>query len=136
MLTPPVMCSQQLFVFHWINNFWYQKFTSQIFTLSLLFKNYSLVEVPYLFIRFNKTKFFPWNTKNIDKNDVINKTYTCTPNTQSKIILKRLVSMKMSDTFPFQNNPLFFQTLPFYEKNLNLQHFWENFENFETLLGK
>ena len=69
-LTPPVMCSQQLLVFHWIYNCWYQKFTSQISTLSLLFKHYSLVEVTYLFIRFNNTKSFPWDKKNTDKNSV------------------------------------------------------------------
>ena len=39
-LKPPVMCSQQLFVFHWISNCWYQKFTAQISRLSLLFKHY------------------------------------------------------------------------------------------------
>ena len=32
------------------------------------FQNYSLVEVIYLLIRFNKIKFFPWNAKNTDKN--------------------------------------------------------------------
>ena len=39
--------------------------------MSLLFKNYSFAEVAYLLIRFNETKFFPWNTKNTDKNGVI-----------------------------------------------------------------
>ena len=34
--------------------------------MSLLFKNGSLAEVNYLLIRFNKTKFFPWNSKNTD----------------------------------------------------------------------
>ena len=32
--------------------------------MSLLFENYSLVEVTHLLIRLNKTKFFPWNIKN------------------------------------------------------------------------
>ena len=36
----------------------------------LLFKNYSLVEVIYLFIRFNKTKFVSGNTKNTDRNGI------------------------------------------------------------------
>ena len=36
----------------------------------MLFKNYSLTEVIYLLIRFNKTKFFPRNTKTTDRNDV------------------------------------------------------------------
>ena len=54
-----------------------QKFTSQIFAMYLLFKNYLPVEVAYLLIKFNETKFSPWNPKNIDKN-VINKTYIYT----------------------------------------------------------
>ena len=63
----PVMCSQQLSVFHWITNCWYQKSTSEISSLSLLFNNYPLVEITYLLSRFSKTKFFLWDTKNTDK---------------------------------------------------------------------
>ena len=68
--------------------------------MPLLFKNYSLAEVPCWLIRFNKTKFFPWNTKNSDRNG-INKenTHAYTPNNPRKIILER-ASMKKS------NNPL------------------------------
>ena len=36
----------------------------------LLFKNYLLVEVMYLLIRFSKSKFFPWNTNSTDGNGV------------------------------------------------------------------
>ena len=36
----------------------------------LLFKNYSLLEVTQLLIKFNKTNFFPRNTKNNERNDV------------------------------------------------------------------
>ena len=36
--------------------------------MSLLFKNYSLVELMYLLIRFNKNKSFLWNTNNTDRN--------------------------------------------------------------------
>ena len=32
-----------------------------------LFKNYPFVEVVYLLIRCNKTKFFLWNAKNTDR---------------------------------------------------------------------
>ena len=46
--TPSVMRSQQLCVFHRMNNFLIQKFTLQNSTMPLLFKNYSLVEVTYL----------------------------------------------------------------------------------------
>ena len=38
--------------------------------MSFLIKNYSLVEVAYLFIRCKKTKFFLWNTNNTDRNGV------------------------------------------------------------------
>ena len=63
MLTPPVMCSQQLSVFHLMNNLLISKiYITQCFwlssTMSLLCKNYWLVETTYLLIRFNKTKFF------------------------------------------------------------------------------
>ena len=73
--------------------------------MSLLFKNYSLVEVIYLLIRFNKAKPLSLNTKNTDRNGVNKQnTHTHTPNTQRKITLER-VSMKISDT------PLFYQPL-------------------------
>ena len=36
----------------------------------LLFKNYLLVEVMYLLIRFSKSKFFPWNTNSTEGNGV------------------------------------------------------------------
>ena len=42
----------------------------------MLFKNYSLIEVTYLLIRFNKTKISQKNTKNTDRNGV-NKQNTC-----------------------------------------------------------
>ena len=65
-LIPPDTCSQKLSVLHWIIH-WYQKFTlHNVF----LFKNYSLVEDAYLFIRCKKTKFFLWSTNNTDINGV------------------------------------------------------------------
>ena len=60
-LTPPVLCSQQLSVLHSMNN---RKFTSQNSTMSWLFKNHWPVEVAYQLIRFNKINVFIWNTKN------------------------------------------------------------------------
>ena len=66
-LTSPVMCSQQLSLLHWIIC-WYQKFTLQNeFTMSLLFKYYSPVEVTYML---NKTNFFTWHTKNTNSNGI------------------------------------------------------------------
>ena len=64
-LIPSAMCSQQLSALHWIIH-WYQKFSFQC----LLFKNYSLVEVVYMYIRCNKTKFFLCSTNDTDKNGV------------------------------------------------------------------
>ena len=58
--TPPVMCSLNSYLYY--NEgiiHWYQKFTLQSFTMSLLLKNYWLVKVTYLLIRFNKIRFFP-----------------------------------------------------------------------------
>ena len=37
--------------------------------MSFLFKDYSLAEVSYLLIRFNKAKFL-WNTNNTERNGV------------------------------------------------------------------
>ena len=50
--------------------------------MPLLFKNCSMIEVKYFLIRFNKSKFFPGNTNNTDRNGVENKIHTCTPNAQ------------------------------------------------------
>ena len=58
--------SNYLYYIEWIIG-WYQKFTLTSFTMSLLFKNYQLVEVTCLLTRCHKTKFFPWNTKNTEK---------------------------------------------------------------------
>ena len=55
----PAICSQQVYVLHWIIC-WYQN-------LLLLFKNHSLIS--HTSVRFSKTKFFPWNKKNTDRND-------------------------------------------------------------------
>ena len=75
-LTPSVMCTQQLPVLHWMNNLLIQRFILQSSKMSLLFKNCSFVEFIYLLIRFNITKSFLWNTKNADRNGVNRKTYT------------------------------------------------------------
>ena len=63
-LTSPDMCALQLPVLHWLNNFLIKKFTLQRFTMSLLLKNFSLIEVIHLLITFNNSKSFLWNTKN------------------------------------------------------------------------
>ena len=51
----------------------------------LLFENFSVIEVKYFLIRFNKSKFFPENTNNTDRNGVENKIHTCTLNGQKDI---------------------------------------------------
>ena len=65
-LCSPIICTQQQCVLRSIICR-YQRFTLQCSKMSLLFKNYWLVEVAYLLIRFNETKFFPWNTKNSER---------------------------------------------------------------------
>ena len=82
-------------------------------TMSFLFKNYLLVKVICLLIRCCKTRFILWNTNNTDG---ANKQNTHKPNTQRKMTLER-VSMKISDTSPFFQNPLlFYQPHAFYGK--------------------
>ena len=50
--------------------------------MSLLSKNYSLAEIIYMLIRFNKSKFFPSNTYNADGNGVnTQNTHPHTPST-------------------------------------------------------
>ena len=48
---------------------WYQRYSKKS-KISLLFKNYLLSEISCLMTRFSKTKFFPWNTNNEDRNGV------------------------------------------------------------------
>ena len=50
--------------------------------MSMFLKNYSLMELIYLLIKFNKSKFFPWNTNSTNGNSVNKQNTTCTPNTQ------------------------------------------------------
>ena len=64
------MCKQQLPVLYWLP-------ALTVFVISLLLKNYWLVEVIYLLIRFIKTKAFLWNKNNNDRNG-INEQNTCT----------------------------------------------------------
>ena len=59
-------------------------------TMSLFFKNCSLVEVMYVLIRFNKIKSFLRNTKNTGRNGVNSKTHA--PHTERKITLERVKS--------------------------------------------
>ena len=89
-LTPSVICTQQLPVLHWMKTLLIQKFTFQRSTVPLFFKNCSLVGVTYVLIRFNKIKSFLWNTKNTGTNSVNSKTYT--PHTERKITLERVTS--------------------------------------------
>ena len=101
-LTPSVMCTQPLRVSRWIDNSLVQKFTLQRPAMSLLFKNYSLIEVIYLLIRFNKIKLFLWNTMNTDRNGV-NEQNT----THRKITLERVrVSYPLSVIPPYLGQAL------------------------------
>ena len=80
-----VTCSHQPSPLYWIVH-WYLKFHLQSSTTSFLFKNYSLANIIYLLIIFNKTTLFPWNTKNTSW---CNSTKH-TPHTQRKIRLGRV----------------------------------------------
>ena len=72
--------------------------------MPLLLKNYSLAEVTYLLIRFNKINFFPWNRKNTNIDD----TYKQNTNTHTKNSEKGNMG-KGHSLF----NPIFYQPLPF-----------------------
>ena len=63
-----LLCGQSSYLYYieWI--IWcYQNLSLQSFIMSLLFQKYWLIEITYLLIRFNKTRFLPWNTKNTDR---------------------------------------------------------------------
>ena len=62
--------------------------------MSFLFKNYSLEEVVYLLIRWNKTKIFLWNTNKSDRNG-LNK-----QNTQTKHLEKDNTGKKGEGVVP------------------------------------
>ena len=106
-------------VLHWIIC-WNQKFALQGSTMSSLFKNYWLVEITYLLIRFNKTKFFLWNTKNTARYGV-NKQNTHYHSLREWYDWKGWLSIKTNDRVPLflKTTTLLYQPLPFYGKNLN-----------------
>ena len=65
------------------------KFTLERSTMSLLFKNYLLVEVIYLLVKFNETKSFLLNT-NTDRNG-INEQIKYNSHRVRKITLERVI---------------------------------------------
>ena len=82
--TSHLLCAQSSCLYYnEVIVYWHQKFTLQSFIMALLFKNYSLIEVMYLLIRFNKTRCFPQNTKNTAKNGT-NKQHTHTHTHKTK----------------------------------------------------
>ena len=66
-LTPPAHTTATLYYTEWITC-WNKNLQKS--TMFFIFKNYSLVEVIYLRIRFNKTQSFLWNTKITDRNGI------------------------------------------------------------------
>ena len=56
--------------------------------MSSLFRNYSLVEIIHLLIRFNKTKSFLWKNR-----EYWYKWYKLAPRTERKIILERVLKI-------------------------------------------
>ena len=64
-------CAHSSYLYHIeLISHWYQKFIQQSSAISFFSKNSSLAEVTSWLIRFIKTKFFVWNTKNTNKNGV------------------------------------------------------------------
>lgn len=98
---------------------WYQKFISQRQTIYLLFKNYWLVEVTHMLIRFNKSEFLLRNTKNIVRNCVNEKKTYAHHIQRERWPWKGLVSVKISDTLLFHNNTSNSATAHLLWENLN-----------------
>ena len=96
----------------------------------LPFKNNSLVEVTYLLIRFNKSKF-PWNANNTNGNGVTKQTHTHARTharthahqTMRKITLER-VSFKVIDNPYFNNLFLFIIKLNFFDTQFWAHSAW------------
>ena len=92
----------------------------------LPFKNNSLVEVIYLLIRFNKSKFL-WNANNTNGNGVTKQTNTHTRThahqTMRKITLER-VSFKVIDNPYFNNLFLFIIKLNFFDTQFWAHSAW------------
>ena len=89
--------------------------------MSLLLKNYSLVEVTYLLIGFNKTKFFQLNKKNTDRNGV------------NKQITRSHTSHSVKDYIPFlqeKSEPLFLGKLRKLNPKLSFAEWLEKFTDF------
>ena len=82
--------------------------------MSLLFKIFSPVEVTYLLPRFSKIKFFPWNTKNVDKNGVNKQNIHTHQTLRERLHWNDLRSIKKSDIPPFKKQPLILPTSPLF----------------------
>ena len=93
--------------------------------MSFLFKNYSLVKVIYLLIRCYKTRFFLWNTNNIDRNGA-NKQNIQTHTKHSEKDNTEKWYPPFFETTPYFTNPSLFMGK--YEPSAYF-FFFENFEN-------
>ena len=87
--------------------------------MSLLFKNYLLVEVMYLLIRCNITKLFLWNTNNTDRNGGVNRQNTHQTSRENNTEKDYLVPKYVIPPFLKQPFPSFFNSSLFTGKNLN-----------------
>ena len=111
-------CNSYLYYTTWL----IEQFTfHSVFSFQKLFTSKSLL------IRCYKTRFFQWNTNNTDRNGVNKQnTHTHTPNTQRKITLERVSSMKISDTPFFKATTPILPTPPFlWEKSEPSLFFWK-----------
>ena len=108
---------------------WHQTFILLRSTNLCISRITHLKKVTNLRIRFNKTKSFLWNKKNAERNRV-NDHYIHTPHRETKM-RSEWVSVKISDNPPFLEEPLFYQPLPFYGKNMNSFPFLGKFQKLE-----
>ena len=83
-----------------------------------------LAEVTYLLTRFKKIKFFPWNTKNADRNG-INKQTAHTYNKHSE--KDNIRSFENKWYLSFLKHPIL-PTLPLLWKKSEFPLFWVNFK--------
>ena len=121
-LTPPVMCTQQLLVLPSMDSLLKQKFPLFAFQKLLTCRSHIFA------VWFNKTKFFLWNTKNTDRNDVY-KQNTHTTDKEKHNFRKGWLVLH-----PFLEQPLYFTCPSFLWENSDPPPFlWENLENSTTI---
>ena len=120
--------SSYLYYIEWIIH-WYQKFTLRSFTMSLLSKNYWIVEVTYMLIKYNKMRLFPWNTDRSGKNKQNTNHHPLCKKWDRKGLLISFFSFKISDRVtPFFKITPYFTNPSVFMGKIWKTTFWENFK--------